>query len=82
MDLVLSDQERPVIKQMADEIGADVLDFVRLKDGRMMAVDDVGHAKQLPVNPKATDLYHKVCRPGTTHQIRGDVVLFLEDEFE
>jgi hypothetical protein len=32
-----------------------------------------------PVNPKATELYHSVCRPGTTHEIVGDVAI-VDDE--
>lgn len=28
-----------------------------------------------PVNLAATELYHRVCRPGTTHQIVGDVAI-------
>jgi len=28
-----------------------------------------------PVNPRATELYHAVCLPGTTHQIVGDVAI-------
>jgi hypothetical protein len=32
-----------------------------------------------PVNPKATALYHAICRPGTTHEIVGDVAI-LDDE--
>lgn len=56
-------------------IGADCLDSVNLRDGRTMLVDDNGHARGLPINAKATKLYHGVCRPGTTHVIRGDVVI-------
>lgn len=56
-------------------IGADCLDSVNLRDGRTMLVDDAGHARGLPINEKATRLYRAVCRPGTTHVIRGDVVI-------
>lgn len=34
-----------------------------------------------PVNEKATTLYHGVCRPGTTHQIVGDVAIVVDAEF-
>lgn len=47
-----------------------------------MFVDDAGHAKGLPVNAKATELYHANCRPGTTHEIRGDVCIVLDEDFE
>ena len=56
-------------------IGADSLDTVNLRDGRTMYVDDLGHQKGLPVNQKGTQLYHAICRPGTTHVIVGDVVV-------
>jgi hypothetical protein len=35
-----------------------------------------------PVNEKATKLYHRVCKPGTTHQIVGDVAIAKDSEFE
>jgi hypothetical protein len=38
-------------------IGADILDTVDLRDGRVMLVDDVGRSKNLPDNPEATALY-------------------------
>lgn len=34
-----------------------------------------------PVNPAATKLYHSICRPGTTHQIVGDVAIALDEDF-
>ncbi len=48
-----------------------------------MAVDDLGHVRvpPKPVNAKATQLYHANCLPGTTHQIVGDVVIVLDDDF-
>jgi len=65
------------IEQIRQLIGATALDSVNLRDrfGHVMFVDDLGHDKQLPVNAKATELYHAICIPGTTHQIRGDVVV-------
>ena len=35
-----------------------------------------------PVNAKATALYHSVCRPGTTHQIVGDVAIVIDAEVD
>jgi hypothetical protein len=55
--------------------------MVNLRDGRIMIVDDLGHPKELPVNVEATVLYHSVCRPGTTHEIRGDVAVTLDENF-
>lgn len=57
---------------------AEVLDTVNLRDGRVMMVDDLGHSKGLPVNEKATELYHGICKPGTTHQIVGDVAIVVD----
>lgn len=34
-----------------------------------------------PVNPKATALYHGICRPGTTHAIVGDVAIVVDAEW-
>lgn len=33
-----------------------------------------------PVNVEATKLYHAVCRPGTTHQIVGDVIIIRDED--
>lgn len=66
-------------------IGADILDTVNLRHmghpRHVMLVDDQGHSKRLPVNAEATRLYHLNCRPGTTHTIRGDVVVVPDDDF-
>jgi hypothetical protein len=63
-------------------IGADVCDHVTLSDRvHVMILDDLGHKKGLPVNAKATALYHARCIPGTTHQIRGDVVIVPDSDF-
>ncbi|MCC6193676.1 MAG: hypothetical protein IT518_04335 [Burkholderiales bacterium] len=63
-------------------IGARGMDSVNLRDGRVMLVDDMGHiaAPYPPVNPKATEIYWSVCRPGTTHTIVGDVAIVVDEE--
>ena len=33
-----------------------------------------------PINAKATALYLAICRPGTTHQIAGDVAIFHDED--
>jgi hypothetical protein len=33
-----------------------------------------------PINAKATALYLAICRPGTTHQIVGDVAIFHDED--
>ncbi|MCA8017779.1 hypothetical protein [Burkholderia metallica] len=75
--------DRPLpIREVARRIGADVLDTVVLADRKhVMLVDDIGIEKDLPVNPEATRLYHEVCVPGTTHQIRGDVVIVPDADY-
>lgn len=63
-------------------IGADTTDNVTLVDRiHVMILDDNGIAKDLPINEKATALYLERCRPGTTHQIRGDVVIVPDSDF-
>ncbi len=62
-------------------IGADTIDTVNLRNGDVMLVDDAGHAKGLPVNQEATKFYHSVCKPGTTHVIRGNVVVVPDLDF-
>ena len=73
--------ERASIAAIEQLIGADCLDTVNLRDGRVLLVDDNGIAKGLPVNKTATELYHGVCRPGTTHEIRGDVAVVHDNDF-
>ena len=62
-------------------IGADTLDTVNLRDGRVMIVDDVGLVDGKPINAAATALYHSVCRPGTTNPIAGDVAIAWDRDF-
>jgi len=69
---------------------------VNLRDGRVMLVDDNGYETEAvprdfgvelvckrarkPLNQAATRLYHSVCRPGTTHQIVGDVAIVWDKD--
>jgi hypothetical protein len=79
-------------------IGAEWIDTVNLRDGRVMLVDDNGYETECvdqggghfwmrpvralkPTNQQATALYHGVCRPGTTHQIVGDVAVAWDADF-
>ena len=39
--------------------------------------DDLGLLKRLPVNLRATEVYHKCCRPGVSQPIVGNVVGFF-----
>jgi hypothetical protein len=35
-----------------------------------------------PINEKATKLYWSVCKPGTIHQIAGDVAIVVDADFK
>lgn len=73
------------ISAIEAHIRAQCLDTVQLRHlgqpRQVMFVDDQGYEKGLPVNDKATALYLANCHPGTTHQILGDVVVTLDDDF-
>jgi hypothetical protein len=81
-------QERPTMAICLAAIGAEVPDTVSIgrantpPDDQIMLVDDAGVLKGLPVNPKASELYHRVCKPGTIWKIHGDVVLTYDRYFE
>ena len=70
-------QGKPGIAEIMRLIVCDGLDTVRIGARRelTMFVDDTGMIDGKPVNPKATALYHAVCRPGMVHSIHGDVVI-------
>jgi hypothetical protein len=65
-------------------IGCSCLDTVRIDRKRqtVMFVDDTGMVDRKPVNPKATELYRAVCKPGTLHQIHGDVVIVNDGDYQ
>lgn len=82
-DGTTEEYSRPLsMREINTKINTNCIDTVRLKDREhVMIVDDNGHFKGLPVNTEATRLYHEVCRPGTTHQIVGDVVVVPDVDF-
>jgi len=63
-------------------IKAERLDFVDLRDGTVMVVDDTGMLDGKPTNNKGTQLYRGICRPGTLHHIHGDVAILKRSELE
>lgn len=73
------------MENFAAMIGATTLTTVTMRHMgyplHVMVLDDNGHAKNLPVNAEATELYHANCKPGTTHTIRGDVVVVPDEDF-
>lgn len=74
-------ETRATIREVEKAIGAAGLDSVNLRDGRVMLVDDTGFVDGKPVNPAATEIYHSVCRPGTTHPICGDAAIVEDNDF-
>jgi len=73
-------EKRPSFEEIRRLIGCDALDIVTINRRRqtVMLVDDTGMIDGKPVNVEATRRYHRICRPGTIHQIHGDVVI-LDD---
>jgi hypothetical protein len=59
------------------------IEVIRHEDREAEGVDLVLERRptraRLPVNAKATALYHEVCKPGTTHAIVGDVAILPPD---
>lgn len=74
--------EKLSIKKLSEIAGCSCFDTVNLRDGRIMMVDDTGYIDGKPINKKATELYHSVCRPGTTQPICGDVVICWDKDWE
>lgn len=75
--------EKPTISKITRAIGCGCIDTVIL-DRRarvVMIVDDTGMVDGKPVNPKATELYHGICRPGTVFSIHGDVAICHDGDF-
>jgi len=72
---------RPSIPAIQKELGYDTLDTFNLRDGRVVLVSDTGMLDGLPVNSKATALYHSICKPGTVFAIHGDVAVVNDEDF-
>ena len=75
--------ERPTLPAIYKAIGCDTIDTVMIdrRSQIVMIVDDTGMIDGKPANAKATALYHSVCRPGTVHQIHGDVAIANDEDF-
>lgn len=76
-DSVILDRDRQIVMIVDDE-GYDT-ETVDHGGGRI-EIKCVKARK--PVNQKATELYHLRCKPGTTHQIVGDVAIINDQDFE
>ncbi len=79
--------QKPTLDRIHKAIGCDTFDTVLLKKGRdgtaeiVMLVDDTGMIDGKPVNPKATELYRAICKPGTPFSIHGDVAIVNDNDF-
>lgn len=64
-------------------IGCSCVDTVIVDRKRhiVMLCDDTGMVDGKPVNPRATELYHAVTKPGNPYSIHGDVVLAFDRDF-
>lgn len=67
--------DAPTLTDMANLIGAEYVERVHIADAISLAVDEDGHAKALPINPRASMLYG-VTRHGVP--IVGDALLAAE----
>jgi hypothetical protein len=76
-------QGKPSVAEICRLIGCDTLDTFTIDRERqtVMFVNDTGMLDGKPVNAKATALYHAICKPGTVHQIHGDVVIVQRPAF-
>jgi hypothetical protein len=75
-------QTMAAIKRLIDASSLDTVSLRHMgQPAHVMLLDDLGHDRGLPVNAEATQLYHANCRPGTTHTIRGDVVVVPDADF-
>ncbi len=81
-------EAKPTIDAVCKAIGCDCIDTVSIGKNRangsadlVMMVDDTGMVDKKPLNPKATALYHSVCKPGTVFGIHGDVAIVRDEDF-
>lgn len=85
-------ERKPTIAAINGWLGCDTLDTVMIGKNpangppeTVMFVDDIGAGFEgstpKPINPKATALYHSICRPGTTASIHGDVAIVNDMDF-
>ena len=74
------------LKTIYEAIGCSTIDTVTLTWSAfvpeiVMCVDDTGMIDNKPINPKATALYHSICKPGTPYSIHGDVAIVNDADF-
>jgi hypothetical protein len=59
---------------------ANELDALNLGTGMVMLADIDGIERNLPINPLATEIYHRRANPGA-NMIHGDVVIVADSDF-
>lgn len=74
--------ESQTMKQIGGLIGADCCSVIMLKHGMVMLVDDAGQEKKLPINYLATAIVYGSQPYGVEREIRGDVVIAPDTDFE
>lgn len=74
--------ESLTMKQIGDLIAADCCSVIMLKHGMVMIVDDAGQEKKLPINYLATAIVYGSQPYGLEREIRGDVVIAPDTDFE
>lgn len=78
-EIEVHDDER-ILSRISTEFFGDALlgltKVIYLDKLRHMAIDDQGHAKELPLNEIATVAYLAACKPDTEWSIAGDAVIF------
>lgn len=74
--------ESQTVKQIEELIAADCCSVLMLKHGMVMLVDDAGQEKNLPINYLATAIVYGAQPYGLEREIRGDVVIAPDTDFE
>ena len=77
LDTIVLRREPQVILMVVNDNGYNVT-AVNRGPGR---IEMVASKALFPENPKATSLYHSICKPGTTHKIEGDVAIVNDEDF-
>lgn len=70
------------VDEIADMIGTEDLSVIKLKHGMVMLIDDAGQEKKLPINYLATAIVYGSQPYGIEREIRGDVVIAPDTDFE
>lgn len=68
------------LKELYELIGFDYIEILQIFDNQRMVVEDNGHLKKLPLNPRAT-VFYQVGR-STGWAIVGNVVLCSSSELQ